>query len=487
VQVKVSGGRSATGSATRRRTRPCRRSLPIAGVAVLTAAALALAGCDSGGAEPGPTLRSESTRPSPRTAITFGVYGEKPVRAAFEGVVDTYNANSEDSTIRLRTWASHDEMVKDLKETPEGTTPQMPDVFMASRSDLAWLQAKGLTQPVDEMLDERGVDFGDVYSRDALEAFSSDNRLQCMPYGVSPQVVFYNQALVDLDRMAARGLDVPPEDHRRFSWDQFVAAAKFAARPARGTKGVSIDPTLTGIAPFVYSGGGNLFNDDQDPTSTAFAGDGTQGALETALQVLRDPKLTLTQDQLAKRSALEWFEQGKVGMIVGSRELVPQLRKVPGLSFDVLPIPSIEGQATIGDITALCIAKDAESPATAADFMVYASGTDAVSQVARVGYLQPANQEVAFSDDFLQPGQMPATGTVFNESVTRMVIPPLLDVWDELEEAVEPYLQQMFYTEPTIDLPLIGSEIDSVSQPILSPPTASPTPGTGSPSPSQSP
>jgi multiple sugar transport system substrate-binding protein len=174
-------------------------------------------------------------------------------------------------------------------------------------------------------------------------------------------------------------------------------------------------------------------------------------------------------------------------MIEGFRSLVPELRQVQGLEFDVMPMPVLDSSATVGDITGLCIAKGTKRPATAADFMVYASGSEAVGEVAREGYLQPANQEVAFSDDFLQPDQMPATGTVFNESVTRMVIPPLLDVWDELEEAVEPYLQQMFYTEPTIDLPLIGSEIDSVSQPILSPPTASPTPGTGSPSPSQSP
>ena len=135
---------------------------------------------------------------------------------------------------------------------------------------------------------------------------------------------------------------------------------------------------------------------------------------------------------------------------------------MPGLRFDVMPIPSIEGQATVGEITGLCISQDAESPATSADFMVYASSTEAVSEVVRAGYLQPANQEVAFSDDFLQPTQMPASGTVFNESVSRMVIPPLLDTWDELESAVEPYLQEMFFSGPVLDLPLLGEQIDAV-------------------------
>jgi multiple sugar transport system substrate-binding protein len=349
-----------------------------------------------------------------------------------------------------------------------------------SRRDLQWFVENDLTRPVDGLLDERGVDFGDAYSRAALEAFSSDNRLQCMPYGVSPQVVYYNEALVDFDRMALRGLDVPADDHRRWSWEQFVAAADFAARPVRGTKGLAIDPSLTGLAPFIYSGGGDIFDDDSDPTSLAFSSDDTQGALETVLQLLRDPKVTLTEAQLEK-PAMQWFEEGRVGMITGSRALVPELREAAGLDFDVMPIPSIDGAATVGEITALCISRDADSPATSADFMVYASGSDAVAEVARAGYLQPANQEVTFSDDFLQPGEPPLSATVFNDAVSRMVVPPLLDTWDELEEAVEPYLHQLFYQGPTIDLPLIGEQIDEASRPILSPEETPPTDSTSGP------
>ena len=174
-------------------------------------------------------------------------------------------------------------------------------------------------------------------------------------------------------------------------------------------------------------------------------------------------------------------------MITGSRALVPELRDVLDLRFDVMPIPSIEGAATVGEISGLCISKDAESPATAADFMVYASSTEAVSEVVRKGYLQPANQEVAFSDDFLQPEEKPFNSTVFNEAVTRMVIPPLLDTWDALEDTVEPYLLEMFYAVPTIDLPLLGGQIDLASQPILNPESATPTPETELPDPSESP
>ena len=211
------------------------------------------------------------------------------------------------------------------------------------------------------------------------------------------------------------------------------------------------------MAPFVYSGGGDLFDDDTDPTSLAFSDESTQDALETILTLFRDPKLTLSQEQLDEKTPLEWFEEGKVGMITGTRAMVPELRAVQDLRFDVMPIPSIEGAATVGEISGLCISQDAESPATAADFMVYASSTEAV-QRGRARGLPPAGQPGGRALRRLPPArrEAAATATVFNEAVGRMVIPPLLDTWDELEDAVEPFLLEMFFAVPTIDLPLLG-------------------------------
>ncbi len=112
-------------------------------------------------------------------------------------------------------------------------TDGLPDLFLASRRDLDWLREGDLTAPSLELLDERGVAFGDGYSRDALLAFSADNSLQCLPYGVSPMVLYYNTELVDFERMARRGLPAPIiEPGRDVSWcfEAFVAAAEFATR-----------------------------------------------------------------------------------------------------------------------------------------------------------------------------------------------------------------------------------------------------------------
>ncbi|GAA2143195.1 sugar ABC transporter substrate-binding protein [Nocardioides koreensis] len=441
----------------------------MAATATAAALVLALAGCDSGGAEPGPILRSGSASPEPRTALTFGVFGPEEEVSAFQGVVDNFNASAEDSEVRLRSWDDHDAMMADLRGQ-DGSAAKLPDVFMVSRADLAWLQEKQLNQPVDELLDERGVDFGDGYSRDALEAFSSDNRLQCMPYAISPMVIYLNKKLVDFTRMQKREISAPdPEsDNPHWNFDQFTAAAQFATRPRKGTRGVYIDPTLTGLAPFIYSGGGQVFDDEEDPTSLAFSSEETRSALERTLQLLRDPHVTPTQQQLAKASALTWFERGRLGMIAGFRSLVPELRQVQGLDFDVMPMPSLDGGATVGDITGLCLSADAASSSAAADFLVHALSTEAVSRVVRSGYLVPANLEVAASDDFRQPGRLPNHSAVFSTSVRTLRVPPLIDTMPELEKAVSGSLDDLLNV-PVLDLEAVTDKIDEESQPVLDP------------------
>ena len=49
----------------------------------------------------------------------------------------------------------------------------------------------------------------------------------------------------------------------------------------------------------------------------------------------------LSSKQLAKHTALQWFERGKLGMLVGDRSLVPELRQHPELHWDVISLPSV--------------------------------------------------------------------------------------------------------------------------------------------------
>jgi multiple sugar transport system substrate-binding protein len=434
----------------------------------------AVAGCTDDDVDPGP-VRPSSTGAVSKVNLSFGVWGAQNETDSYQAVVDTYNADHDEANVKIKAYGTHDDLMAALD------SGDVPDVFLVSRGDLADLQERELNQPIGDLLDERNVDFGDGYSRPALEAFASDRKLQCMPYGISPMVIYYNTKLVDFQAMADRGLDVPTVDDddlaKKPTWtlEQFQIAAAYASRPRRGVAGFYIAPTLRGLAPFVYSGGGNIFDNDEEPTSLAFSSDDTKSALEKVLPILRDPKLSLSAEMMSQKTPVEWFREGKLGMIAGVRDLVPELRATGVLDFDIMPMPVVDDAATIGDLTGICISRDTADVSESADFLVDFISTEAVSAVAAAGYLSPANTEVALSDAFLQVGRAPIHSGVFNNSIRNMRIPPLISNFADLEAALTDPLKQLMEVEVP-DLDLLTEQIDEASQTVLAPPEESESP-----------
>jgi multiple sugar transport system substrate-binding protein len=457
---------------TRRATRPGHLSRLAALVAAGLAGSLVLTAC-SGEAEPTTTPSPTPTTTTPSAPIvpaklTLGAWGQPAELAAYQQVVDDYNAGTDAAEVTLKSWSDDASMMQSIS-----SGGPVPDVFLISRGDLQQLWGEKRLEPVDSYLDARAVDIGDEYSRDALEAFSAEHHLQCMPYAVSPRVVYYNTDLVDFARMKAVGLQVPGSSNKSWSLEDFQTAATFATSVRPGVRGFAIDPTVSGLAPFIYSADGKVVNDEQ--TSLAFSDESTRGALQSVLATLSNPQLTLTDRQLAKQPPLKWFEQGRLAMIAGDRSLVPQLRAVPNLHWDVIAMPSIDKPATVGDFTGLCLSKTSERIEDAADLLVALSSDDMVRTVTHTGYTVPVNQAVALSEDFRQPLLQPLHAAVFVNSVRNMQVLPFTRQWPALEQAVSAPLTQLLRQGPTADLDALTTQIDELSRPVLAPATASPS------------
>ena len=445
-----------------------RLTTPTAAAALL-ACALLVAACDSGtssgAAAPSTSPSSPSSATSsvpahlPKQTLTFGVVGSADEIEPYRQMAALFAPLNRQVTVQIQSWPDDVAMMAAFRE---GT--KLPDVVLASRRDLTWLTEHQAVQPVDQLLDDRGFDFGDEYPRSSLTAFSSDNHLDCLPYGIAPSVIFYNKALVKLGRIRTD----PPTPGQGWSLEQFAAAGRWAVVHHPDIAGAYVEPSLGGVAPFLYSGGGQLFDDTDPPTSLAFSEDTNQQSLDRTVRVLGRPRMSLTPEQLSERSAVQWFRRGKLALLEGSREIVPQLRTQLGLEFDVMPMPSLGTSATVGGLTGLCVSANARDAATAADFLVYASSPEALGVVASGGYLQPANQTVALSDDFQQPGRLPEHASVFTFSVKSMVYPPLIAKWEELDSAVDPLIDRLLRGRPPA-VPRMSRRIDRASFGVLGP------------------
>lgn len=430
-------------------------------LAVTIVLGLAAAGCSGDDDEP------EPPEPIIPAKLTLGVYGQPSEIAAYRDIAEEWNEENPGFEVTLETSDDRDQQIADLQSDGKET----PDLFTVSRRDFAYVLANGINQPVGDLLDERGVSFGDEYSRDAILSFSADDELQCMPYSVSPMMIYYNTRLVDFDEMARRGLEIPDFDSPRVGWtfDQFAKAARFAARPAPGAKGFALDPDLRSIGAFVLAAGGQLFDDPTDPTSLAFSSPESRAALDAVLPVLLDPAISLTPEQRREKSPAEWFEDGKLGMVAGFRELTPRFREAKGLDFDVMPMPVISDRVTLGDTAGLCLSSTAKDPDAAADLMAYLLSEDSLGQVSRAGYIVPANLGVANSEDFLQPGREPRHASRFNENIRYVSQLPLLTTYPELSKALSGDFTRMLNTGGVLYLRRLTAQIDEKSRTVLAP------------------
>ncbi|MFC7504573.1 extracellular solute-binding protein [Nocardioides sp. CPCC 206347] len=404
-----------------------------------------------------------STKPT-MTNLEFAVWGNKAEVAAYQGVVDDYNASSKDTNVALTSWPDSASMLLAMR-----TGVARPDLYLLPRGDLAETIAEKRNLPLLDLLNEREIPVGEDFSRDAIEAFSVDDDLQCMPYTTSPMVMYYNTDLVDFEAMAAEGLPTPKDDHSGWNFAEFRAAAEFASRPRLKTRGVYIEPTLRGLAPFIYSGGGKIFDGDE-PKSLSLGEDDSTDALRQTLELLRDPRLTLTTRQLEQRSAVDWFKRGRLAMIAGFRSLTPDLRAVEGLNFDVMPMPSLGANHTVGEQNGICLAPGSPARAeSSANFLSYLVSDEAVARVAETGYIQPSKLTVALSKDFLQPDLAPAHAVVFNNVVRSIVLPPLMTNGAELQALITPDIKGLLTTPVLTDLQELLRAIDEKSRTLLDP------------------
>jgi multiple sugar transport system substrate-binding protein len=444
---------------------------------MLALTALAVPAACSSDDEPDATPSTTATTPAGPTLLTFAVYGPSQVIAAYMKIAADFSAEHPETVVNVRPYDTHAEAMAALeKEQAEGTAP---DAFVAGLEDLPGLVEGKEVRTLDELLGERHVDFGDGYQRDSLEAFSSDNALQCMPVDVSPLVVYYNTTLLNLTTLTEPGeREIAPDTG--WTLDQFAEAARQGTRGK--VRGVYVAPDLDQVAPFIWSGGGHVVDDLDQPTTLTLADEGSASALERLLEVVRNPQITFSKAQLARRSALQRFKTGGLAMMLGYRDLTPELRAQENLSFDVMPLPKVGGRATTGRSTGLCLSTASDHQDEAADFLAYAVSDDAQAVLASTGYVVPTNLDVVNSEAFLQPTENPVSSAVFPAAVRSVHSLPRVPTWPAVAATTATLLDGLFY-DVVID-PLVDrlKAIDAASAPLFTPVPSQPASPSGTPS-----
>jgi multiple sugar transport system substrate-binding protein len=471
--------------------------------------ATSLAGCtgdDDPSGGPSPSPAASSSAPTP-VSLSFGVFGGDATVQAYRDLVQAYTAEHPEVTISLRVSGDADQAARRVRQSTQAGTA--PDVFLLDSNDLAGLVGTKTLEPLDELMADRDLQFGDDFQRLGFTAFSADQMLQCMPVEVSPLVVYYDPDAVDLSLLPpdpddaedvdpgvvpdetgagsptasateepgaspSEGADEGVSAENGWSWEQFVAAAQLAA--AEGAKGVWIPPDVDVLTPLVRSQGGDVVDDVIDPTTLTLSGDAPVQAMDKVLSLVRNPVLSPTAAQIGAKDALTRFTDRDTAMLLGTRAVLPELRAA-GVRFDVMPLPSLGRFRSYSDVTGLCLAAGGAHVSEAADFVAWAVGEEGAAVLARSGAVVPSNIAVLHSGDFLQPARRPRHAEVYAASVVRSDPGPYSAQWPTVTHRTNLALTRLFHDlsidQATGTLPYL-QRLDQRSEAWFAPPEEEP-------------
>jgi multiple sugar transport system substrate-binding protein len=396
----------------------------------LLAATVAACGGDGGDSE-GEDLSGD---------VSFLVFGEPEELKAFRGVVSAFEKVEPDVTVKLIEASDREDLLARLSTSFAGGTP--PDLFLLNYRFYGQFAARDVLEPIEDRLDDSDAFEEDDFYPQALEAFRFDGKLICLPQNISSLVVYYNR---DLFRQAK-----VPEPEPGWTWDEMVQKAIKLTRDTNGDgdidqHGVGVEPSIIRIAPFVWSNGGELVDDEDAPTRFTLDTPEATEAMQKFFDLRREHLVIPSEQEVEAEDDETRFQNGREAMVLSSRRATPAFRTITAFDWDVAPLPRHEEEAGILHSDAYCLTRASENKDAAWAFMEFALGEEGQRITARSGRTVPSLKSVAQSNAFLDPSLKPAHSEVFIDGIPAIRRVPTISTWPEIEDASESILEQGLY------------------------------------------
>jgi multiple sugar transport system substrate-binding protein len=396
----------------------------------LLAATLAACGGD-GGDGGGEDLSGE---------VSFLVFGEPEELKAYRAVVDAFEKIEPDVTVKLIEASDREDLLARLSTSFAGGTP--PDLFLLNYRFYGQFAARDVLEPIESRLDDSDAfDQEDFYPQ-ALDAFRFDGKLVCLPQNISSLVVYYNRDLFEQAEV--------PEPEPGWTWDDMVQKAIKLTRDTNGDgdidqHGLGVEPSVIRIAPFVWSNGGELVDDEQAPTRFSLDTPEATEAMQKFFDLRREHLVIPSEQEVEAEDDETRFQNGREAMVLSSRRATPTFRTITAFDWDVAPLPRHDEQAGILHSDAYCLTKASDDKDAAWAFMEFALGEEGQRITAQSGRTVPSLKAVAQSSAFLDPSLKPAHSKVFLDTIPVIRRVPTISTWPEIEDASEAILEQGLY------------------------------------------
>lgn len=343
-----------------------------------------------------------------------------------QAIVDAFEAANPGIKVEV-TNGAYETYFTDLQTRIAGGTA--PDAFELNYENFVSFAASGalldLTSAAPDVIDP------DKYYPKAYDAFNYKGTQYGLPESFSNVVLYYNKDLFD-----AAGVSYPTKD---WTWKDENAAAEKITDKAKGIWGDYQPYTFNEFYKTLAQNGGSFFN--EDGTKATF--NSPEGVAAAAFLTDKVGKTMPTQADMAGKGDDILFEQGQIAMWHTGIWMFGLLTEGNPANWDIEVEPGNTQHASHFFSNAAVVSATTAHPAEAAKWANFlASSDETVKQRLDNNWELPA----VIDDEALKPymeKHPPANKQAVFDSLDAVVVPPVTEHQQELQDIVTLALQQV--------------------------------------------
>ncbi len=394
-------------------------------------------------------------------SFRFAFWGDPAELAAYEAIIAGFEAQNPAVNVQADYTPGQGDYYRKIATDFAAGAP--PAVFLTNYRNFGQYAASSVLEPVQPYLEESDVFSLDDFYQIPMDSFRyRGGEIVCMPQNISSLVIYYN-----VDLFEANSIPLPIAG---WTWDEFISAASRLTQDIDGDGvtdqfGVVVDPSMYRMVSFIWSAGGEIVDDLENPTTLSLDSPETREGIERFISLgASGHNVVPPEAEVAAEDDIARFMRGGAGMFLQSRRPVPTLREIEGFHWDVAPLPVIGEPATVLHSDAFCIAASADSKDAVWAFVEYAASREGQMILAETGRTVPSMIAVAESDVFLKglPAsetggtemlevKSPASSQVYLDNIPIMQRLPTISTWPEVEDAFDAEFDRALYVEIDID------------------------------------
>jgi len=305
-----------------------------------------------------------------------------------------------------------------------------PDIIFTEVNDFVMLKSKKIFLPLNDFIkNDKEFKINKFFPQIVKRFKDDENKILVIPRDVAPfACVYYNKNL-----FREKGVEFPSDN---WKWSDLLEKAKKLTERKNGKT------TCWGFYTvfwenFVYSGGGGIVDNPENPTKCILNSPQSLNGLKFYYDLIYKYKVMPSPETMIgmQMGALQMFMSGRLAMYCSGIWEVPIFRYIKNFSWDVVMFPKgPEGKRAFGSGgSGYGILKTCKNPKIAWKVLKFLTGDYAQKILAESGLAQPSNREISIKF-FAKTPFPPPNKKMLNEAVKYIVFQPDIPEWREAQD-----------------------------------------------------